>query len=94
MLLRRVGIFGALILLAGCAPVRHKPVVISPTVIGRAPIHYPILAIREAHEGTVVALVLLNAKGQNMDMMIDKSSGYLELDRAAMACLRGWTFTP
>lgn len=94
MLLRRIGISVALILLAGCVPVKHDPVIVPVTIVSRAQIHYPYQAIREAHEGTVVVLVLVGANGQNVDMRIDKSSGYRELDRAALACLREWVFRP
>lgn len=94
MSLQRIGAAGALILLAGCAPVKHDPVMVPVTIVSRAQVHYPILAIQEAHEGTAVVLVLVGANGQNVDMRIDKSSGYRELDRAALACVREWVFRP
>lgn len=94
MLLRRMGILGALMVVAGCAPVKHDPVVVPVAVISRAQLHYPILAIQQAHEGIAVALVLVGTKGQPLDIRIEKSSGYLELDTAAIASLRGWTFKP
>lgn len=60
---------------------RHKP-------------RYPAQAIRQRHEGTVVLLVLVGVDGSVKDIKVDKSSGYRELDRAAIKAARGWRFNP
>jgi TonB family protein len=94
MFLRRIGILGMLMLGAGCAPVKHDPVIVPLTIVSRTQPHFPGQAIREAHEGTVVVLILVGVKGMPLDIRIEKSSGYRELDKAAIASARGWTFKP
>lgn len=94
MFFRRVGILGMLLLGAGCAPVKHDPVIVPLVIVSRPPPHFPLQAIREAHEGTVIVLILVGVKGTPLNAWIEKSSGYRELDRAAIASARHWTFKP
>jgi TonB family protein len=83
-----------LLLSAGCAPVKHVPVVVPAKVIAMKSPHYPIQAIEQAHEGTVVLLILVGANGQPLDVKIAQSAGYRELDKAAIAAATTWTYSP
>lgn len=55
---------------------------------------YPPQAIRMRHEGTVVLMILVGTDGSPKDIKVDKSSGFHELDRAAMDAARRWRFNP
>lgn len=55
---------------------------------------YPPQAIRQRHEGTVTLLILVAVDGSVKDIKVDVSSGYRELDRAAMDAARRWRFNP
>jgi TonB family protein len=94
MLLRRTVILGMLVLGAGCAPVKHDPVKVPVGIVLRTKAHFPIQAIRHAHEGLVIVLALIGADGTTTNITIEKSSGWRELDRAAITTVREWRFTP
>ncbi|MGC1549750.1 MAG: energy transducer TonB, partial [Rhodanobacter sp.] len=53
---------------------------------------YPPQALRQRHEGTVTLLVLVAIDGSVKDVKVEQSSGYRELDRAAMDAVRRWRF--
>ena len=53
---------------------------------------YPPQAMRQRHEGTVTLLVLVGVDGSVKDVKVETSSGYRELDRAAMDAVRRWRF--
>lgn len=55
---------------------------------------YPALARRLGEEGTVVLQVRVSANGLVDSVSIRRTSGYPELDRAALSAVRQWTFTP
>jgi len=55
---------------------------------------YPPQAIRQRHEGTVTLLILVGVDGSPKDIKVDKSSGYHELDRAAIEAAQHWRFNP
>jgi protein TonB len=42
----------------------------------------------------VTLLVLVGVDGSVKDVQVDKSSGFRELDRAAMETVRRWRFNP
>jgi TonB family protein len=94
MFLRRTVILGMLVLGAGCAPVKHDPVKVPVGVVLRTKAHFPIQAIRNAHEGLVIVLALIGVNGTPTSITIEKSSGWRELDRAAITTVRDWRFTP
>lgn len=60
----------------------------------RRPPRYPPQAIRERHTGRVVLKVLIAVDGSPKEITVEKSSGYRELDRAAIAAVKTWTFNP
>lgn len=45
-------------------------------------------------QGTAVLLVLVMPSGQVVDIKVEKSAGYRELDRAAIDAVRQWHFIP
>ena len=94
MFLRGFGLGCLMALAAGCVPVKHAPVVVPVAIVSRTQPAFPIQAIREDHEGTVVVLVLIYSNGNVGQSWIQKSSGYRELDRAALASIRQWQFRP
>lgn len=60
----------------------------------RHPPQYPIQAAREGHQGEVILDVTINAQGEVTNVTVEKSSGYRELDRAAVDAARKWRFNP
>lgn len=55
---------------------------------------YPALARRLGEEGTVVLQVRVSAGGLVDSVSVRHTSGYPQLDQAALAAVRQWTFTP
>ncbi|MCP4595434.1 energy transducer TonB [Neptuniibacter sp.] len=58
------------------------------------PPKYPRKAQRKRQEGTVLVRVLVDAFGQNEDVVLHKSSGYESLDEAALKAVTGWQIKP
>ncbi len=57
--------------------------------------NYPIAALRNSEQGTVLLLVMVDATGKPIDVQLKKSSGYRELDRNAIKhVLATWRFHP
>ncbi len=57
-------------------------------------IPYPMTALRNRAEGTVVLRVLVGEDGSVREIEIDKSSGSRDLDRAAREAVMKWKFKP
>ncbi|WP_010222104.1 energy transducer TonB [Pseudomonas donghuensis] len=55
---------------------------------------YPSLAQRRGWEGTVLLRVQVLASGKPGDIQIQKSSGRQQLDDAALAAVKRWSFVP
>jgi protein TonB len=55
---------------------------------------YPATAITNREEGTVVVGVLVSSNGRPTHLKLDRSSGYDDLDDAAIAAVMGWKFVP
>lgn len=55
---------------------------------------YPALSIEEGETGTVQLRVHVSAQGQPLEVTLSNSSGFPRLDRAAVAAVKKWTFTP
>lgn len=55
---------------------------------------YPEMARQQEQEGMVVLRVLVTKDGSPAEIKIRKSSGFRTLDRAAVAGVKHWSFTP
>jgi TonB family protein len=55
---------------------------------------YPAAAVREHREGRVVVLMAVSAEGKVTRAEIVKSSGWADVDRAALATAKTWKFIP
>lgn len=55
---------------------------------------YPLAARRRGIEGTVVVRAQIQEDGHCLQANLSKSSGHEMLDRAAVAAVRAWRFTP
>lgn len=58
------------------------------------PPSYPGLARKRGQEGTVILQVLVNSEGRVNALEIETSSGFGQLDRAALSAVRKWSFEP
>lgn len=70
----------------------QRPATVDPNHLARDPPPYPALAISQQHEGTVVLLLLIDTDGRTKDVKVDHSSGFRELDQAAVKAASAWTF--
>lgn len=61
---------------------------------GRPPPKYPIEAIRAGHEGTVMVEVHITSDGLVTSARVEQSSGFQELDNAAVASAYQWHLDP
>jgi TonB family protein len=64
------------------------------SIITRMPPRYPPQAVRQGHEGTVTLQLAVSASGQLSDVDVDTTSGYRELDKAAVDSVLSWRFLP
>jgi len=55
---------------------------------------YPAMLRKRGVEGTVQLRFTVTSAGNVKDISIEKSSGYLEMNQAAIAALRKWAFVP
>lgn len=60
----------------------------------RTKVAYPIEALRNREQGTVILSVLVGADGTVLSVEIEKSSGSRNLDRAAREAVAKWRFHP
>lgn len=79
------------------APPAPKPV--TPPSAGAGYLHnpapeYPALAMRRGWEGTVLLRVHVLASGQPGEIQVQKTSGREQLDDAALAAVKRWSFVP
>lgn len=82
---------------APAAPSAPKPV--TPPSAGAGYLHnpapeYPALAMRRGWEGTVLLRVHVLASGQPGEIQVQKTSGREQLDDAALAAVKRWSFVP
>ena len=56
--------------------------------------NYPRMATRRGLEGTVMLVLHINTAGKVERVVIDRSSGYSILDRAAVKAASQWRFVP
>ncbi|GAB2555157.1 energy transducer TonB [Rhodanobacter koreensis] len=60
-----------------------------------APLQFPVQALRQHMQGTVLLRVLVDETGKPVDVQVERSSGYALLDRSAREqVLAGWRFHP
>lgn len=64
------------------------------TYNSKHPPKYPAEAIRQDHHGRVIVLVLIGTGGQIKSVQIERSSGFSELDEAAVDAVKEWKFSP
>jgi protein TonB len=64
-----------------------------PSVID-APIQYPSSAVSALEEGTVMVAAEVGTSGRVVGVKVDKSSGYPDLDAAALHSISDWSFRP
>lgn len=77
-------------------PARHEPVRLAPVadVHACAKPAYPQSSLRNGDSGTVTLAFLIGADGRVADSKVEKSSGFRDLDRAAMTGLAQCRFKP
>jgi TonB family protein len=73
---------------------KHELAIVHASVLAKTSPSYPADAVSALHEGTVVLLVYVSAKGLPLDITFSQSSGYRELDYAAKNAVMNWTFNP
>ncbi|MGA9794281.1 MAG: energy transducer TonB [Rhizomicrobium sp.] len=57
--------------------------------------YYPAMAVRLGHQGETLVKVEVSAQGTVTNVTLAKSSGYDELDEAAIRCVtNGWHYNP
>lgn len=65
-----------------------------PVIIHALQARYPPQAIRNHHQGTVNVLVTVDADGNAVSARISRSSGYPELDNAAVQAVLKFQYLP
>jgi protein TonB len=80
-----------LALFATCA---HATVAETAPSVIRGPVEYPSSAVSAGEEGTVQVVTEVGIDGRAGDAKIYQSSGYRDLDAAALRSIGGWSFTP
>lgn len=91
---KRVALLAVALMCAACAPVKHEPVRTPAVKLTDPVLHYPPQAIRQLHEGTATLIVLVDTTGLPADIRVELSSGYRELDMAAINGVKGTRFKP
>jgi len=74
-----------------------KDVIVPPKVeraSGSLEEYYPASAKREGREGSVVIAVSVDPKGKILDVKIEQSSGFPDLDEGAVKFAKTWRFKP
>ncbi|GAP65691.1 TonB family protein [Mizugakiibacter sediminis] len=77
---------------AAPAPAAAASVIEAPAVAAMHAPRYPIAALRGRHEGVAVVRVEVGADGEVAAAVLAQSSGWPELDRAALEAVRRWHF--
>ncbi len=72
----------------------HQPSATRAKVSKLADVEYPEIALRNRWEGRVVVLAWVDESGEVKDMWISSSSGYRELDTAALRAVLSMHFVP
>lgn len=89
------GLFAASpVMLSAYPATAADPFIIRPALATKPPLIYPPEAIRQRHQGTAMVLVVIDVRGMPQDIRIQRSSGFSELDKAAIEAVQHWTFKP
>lgn len=67
---------------------------LSTRLLSAPPPRYPLEARRRREQGTVVLNVLLSIDGRVLEISVDRSSGSNRLDKAALAAVSRWRWSP
>ncbi|WEK46578.1 MAG: TonB family protein [Candidatus Andeanibacterium colombiense] len=67
---------------------------LSGNLLSAKPPSYPVECRRNREQGTVVLAVVLAPSGEVQEISIAKSSGFDKLDKAALAAVKKWLWTP
>jgi len=67
---------------------------LSTSMISAAPPKYPVESRRRKEEGTVTLLVTVSPQGDVADIQVSRSSGFSRLDKAALAAVKRWRWSP
>lgn len=62
-------------------------------VLSRVNPTYPAAEKRAGHEGSVLLTVMVTPEGRVSSILVARSSGYMELDNAAISAVSLWQFT-
>jgi len=76
------------------APPLWKPPRFQAAYLHNPPPRYPLMARRSGDQGTALLRVAVSAQGGCTQAVVKRSSGYIILDRAALAAVRQWRFVP
>jgi protein TonB len=79
---------------APAAPAPVTPPSASAGYLNNPAPEYPSLAMRRGWEGTVMLRVQVLPSGKPGEIQVQKSSGRTQLDDAALAAVKRWTFVP
>jgi protein TonB len=76
---------------AACA---HATTDTTEPVVNHGPIEYPASAVSAKEEGTVLVTAEVDVSGRAVGGKLSRSSGYQNLDTAALRSIAGWSFSP
>jgi protein TonB len=79
---------------AAAAPAPLTPPLFNAAYLRNPPPRYPLAARRNGEQGTVTLKVLVTRDGAAASVALEKSSGSLQLDAAALEAVRHWRFVP
>jgi protein TonB len=69
-------------------------IAIPPKLLSSVAPVYPAIARKSGHSGKTLVIIGLAASGEILQATIRRTSGYAELDEAALTCVRQWQFSP
>jgi TonB family protein len=79
--------------LAGHLP-STRPASVDSTWRDQHPVLLPPEAIMAGHQGVPVVLAQIGVRGEVLKTQLEHSTGYAELDAAAVSAVQGWKFQP
>ncbi|WP_266157837.1 energy transducer TonB [Dyella silvatica] len=91
-MIRRAIAYSMVVMLTACATIPDSPASIDTQYQAANPARYPAQAIRQRHAGTSMLFIEIGADGLVHDVKIFQSSGYQELDQAAIAAAYMWRY--